>query len=198
MSSKKSKHISNVNEVNEVDEKTKLIFVCNDSKRWVQPFLDASKARGHIVEVVDVNALPKKLLSKGDVLVNFLNPCQSYLNDSKLLQQAGARGFVIANGSPQALFLDGGKCRQYKELQKFGIDVPKTFQISDTKYLAEKAPACYNVVGRNVPVVVKPNLGTEGKNVSVHPTAYDALQHVQKKGSTYPYLLMALCCCKKM
>lgn len=181
-----SRVVDNVNDNNNNSNK-RVIFVCNDSQRWVDPFFAAvkpvAKKHDYTTIVLGIHALSEKDLKKGDILINFLNPTPTFLNDSDKLKHISSKGFVVINGSDKALYLDGGKLRQYEELDKHKVNVPKTYGIKDISNLSEKANKIYGTVGQNNPVVMKPNLGTEGKNVSMHKTASEALTALQKKGS---------------
>lgn len=188
--------------------KTKISFVCNDSEKWVQPYIDILKLNGRSVEKININVIndPKysQSFKKGDIFVNFLNPSRGYVQESANLYRLGSeKGFLIVNGSSAAFYLDGGKKRQYEELKKFGINVPDTYflenaenlmtsHLSRAKHLLSSnynnshssINSNFNNNGFENKVVLKPNLGTEGKEVSLHPNIETAMQTVLKKGST--------------
>lgn len=181
------------------NKEVKIVFVCNDSERWVKPYLDAVKANNRTVEKVNINSINdsryNQTLKKNDILINFLNPTRNYLQESATLQKLGSeKGFLIVNGSSTALYLDGGKKRQYEELKKFGINVPDTYFLENTENLmtlhASRA-AKHSMLSNNNKnntlenkIVLKPNLGTEGKEVTMHPNIESAMQAILKKGST--------------
>lgn len=185
-------------------------FVCNDSLRWVEPYTKAVRRLGYAVGTMDLGAEKKaamlRKLRRGDILVNFLNPSRSHAHDAAVLAELGKVGYVVVNGSDAALEMDGSKLRTYEEMTKYGIATPKTLPIYKVDGMSEQASRIYahfmsssptgsraghsagsrmgSRSGAKTKIVVKPNMGTEGRDVRVFNTVHEALQNLQRYAST--------------